>query len=224
MISVVIPTLNEEKTIGECIEAIRFESADIEIVVADGGSGDKTLEIASGYPEVAVVASGRGRGIQLNAGAAAATGDILLFLHADTILERDWAKIIPESLEEYSVVGGAFTFAVNNPSLKYRLVELWVGLRCALCRLPYGDQAIFIRKDLFIKLNGFRDIPLMEDVELVERMKKAGRITMLNKKAFTSDRRWSSKGLIRTAAINQLTMMLYKFGVSPEKLFRLYYG
>ncbi|MBI5074355.1 MAG: TIGR04283 family arsenosugar biosynthesis glycosyltransferase [Nitrospirae bacterium] len=223
MISVIIPALNEERTIEKCIVEIRHESCDLEIIVADGGSSDKTGEIASGCSEVAVVTSRKGRGLQLNAGAAAATGDILLFLHADTTLEKGWSQSILKSLDENSVVGGAFTFAVNNPSWKYRLLEAWVKLRCTLCELPYGDQAIFIRKDLFHKLNGYQNIPLMEDVELIEKMKRTGKITILDKKAFTSERRWSNKGLIRTAAINQLTMMLYKLGVSPEALFRLYY-
>lgn len=223
MISVVIPTYNEAGNIGRCIEAIGSEESHHEIIVADGGSTDRTKEIAAEYPDVVVVDSDRGRGNQMNAGASAASGDVLLFLHADTILEAGWSCSMLESLEEGSVVGGAFTFAVDNPSWQYRLVEAWVQMRCAICRLPYGDQAIFIRRDVFRKLGGYRDIPLMEDVDLVARMKAKGKISILRERAFTAARRWEDKGLIRTALTNQIMMMLYKFGVSPEKLFRLYY-
>lgn len=223
MISVVIPTLNEAGNIGRCIESILLEGRDIQIIIADGGSSDNTREIASGYPDVTVVHSNLGRGIQMNTGASAALGDIFLFLHADTTLEMGWAQSILKSLDENSVVGGAFTFAVNNPSWKYRLVEIWVTLRCKLCSLPYGDQAIFVRKSAFERIGGYKHIPLMEDVDLIERMKGSGRIAILDKKAFTSERRWSHKGLMKTASINQITMLLYKLGVSPESLFRLYY-
>jgi rSAM/selenodomain-associated transferase 2 len=223
MISVVVPTLNEAENITKCIESIRLESHDIEIIIADGSSSDNTREIASEYPGVAVVESKRGRGIQMNTGASTASGDILLFLHADTTLEKGWSQSIRESLDENSIVGGAFTFAVDNPSWKYCLVEVWVKLRCKLCSLPYGDQAIFVRKSAFELIGRYKSIPLMEDVDLIERMKESGRIAILDKKAITSERRWSHKGLVKTAAINQITMLLYKFGVSPERLFRLYY-
>ncbi|MFA5353729.1 MAG: hypothetical protein WC291_05825, partial [Thermodesulfovibrionales bacterium] len=130
---------------------------------------------------------------------------------------------IAETLGESPFVGGAFTFAVNHPSWKYRLVESWVKLRCSLFALPYGDQAIFVRRDIFIMLKGYRDIPLMEDVDLIGRMKETGRIAILDRKAFTSARRWAEKGLLKTAVINQITMILYKAGVSPERLFEFYY-
>lgn len=223
MISIIIPTLNEAVNIGKCVKTVLAESGNFEIIVADGGSADGTKEIASGYAGVKVLDSRRGRGIQMNTGASAATGDLLLFLHADTMLEQGWSESIMETLRKQAFVGGAFTFAIDNHSWKYRIVEAWVKLRCALCKLPYGDQAIFIRKDVFIAMNGYKDIPLMEDVNLIERLRKIGRIKILNKKAFTSERRWTKKGLIKTAFINQITMLLYKLGVSPERLFRFYY-
>lgn len=222
-ISVVIPTFQEVMNIGKCVAALLAEPCFIEIIIADGGSTDSTKEIAAGYPGVKVVDSIRGRGVQMNAGAAVATGDVLLFLHADTHLEKGWMHCMLDGLEDSSIIGGAFTFSVDSPSWKYRLVEAWVKLRCALCNLPYGDQAIFIRAGIFRQLGGYRDIPLMEDVDLIGRMKKTGRTTILAKKAFTSERRWKGKGVIRTALINQATMMLYKLGASPETLFRLYY-
>jgi rSAM/selenodomain-associated transferase 2 len=223
MISVIIPTLNEEACLGKCIEALRSAGSGCEIIVADGGSRDRTREVAKSYPGVRLVRSEAGRGNQMNSGASHAQGDVLLFLHADTLLERGWHDDIAAALRDNKVTGGAFTFAIDDPGQKYRIVEAWVSLRCRIFRLPYGDQAIFIRRSAFEQLGGYRNMPLMEDVDLVTRMKKRGRIALLRKKAVTSGRRWVSKGLIRTAAINQTTMLLYLLGVSPHKLARFYY-
>jgi len=223
MISVIIPTLNESMNISSCIEAIQSETADLEIIVADGGSLDSTKDIAAGYQGVIIIDSEKGRGLQMNKAASASSGDILLFLHADTVIEQGWSHNILSTFENPSVIGGAFTFAVNNKAWKYRLVEAWVKMRCALFQLPYGDQAIFIRKTFFEMLKGYRDIPIMEDVDLIDRMRKVGKIRILHRKAFTSERRWAIKGLIKTAAVNQILMILYKLGVSPERLSEFYY-
>jgi len=223
MISIIIPTLNEASLIGGCIGSLRTEACDSEIIVADGGSSDNTGDIVSGIPGVRLVDSPKGRGLQMNRGATVAAGDILLFLHADTVLEPGWSHCILSSLKNTTAVGGAFTLAVRNRSWQYRLMEAWVRMRCVLCKLPYGDQGIFIRKDVFTHINGYREIPLMEDVDLVGRMGKIGRIAIAGKKAFTSDRRWAKRGFIRTAAKNQAIMLLYRLGVNPERLYQLYY-
>ena len=161
--------------------------------------------------------------MQMNMGASAASGDILLFLHADTILETGWAAEMLSVLEDNSISGGAFTLGIQSVLWKYRLVETWVKIRCRICLLPYGDQAIFVRKSAFDLIWGYKDIPIMEDVDFIRRLKKLGTIVILNKKAVTSERRWSKKGLIKTAAMNQLIMLLYKFGVNPNRLARIYY-
>ncbi len=223
MISVIIPALNEEDNIRRCIEGVLNEGCDCEIIVADGGSTDKTAEAAKRYPGVSFIQSRRGRGIQMNMAASAASGDILLFLHADTMLERGWAAAILSVLEDTSISGGAFTFSIRSQLWKYRIVEAWVKLRCRLCVLPYGDQAIFVRKSAFDLIGGYKSIPLMEDVDFIGRLKKFGTIVILNKKAITSERRWSKKGLVKTAAMNQLIMLLYKLGVNPCRLARIYY-
>lgn len=223
MISVVIPAMNEEGHIATCIDALRSEACDCEIILADGGSTDRTAEVALSFRGVKVVKSEKGRGLQMNAGAAKASGDVILFLHADTLLERGWAAEILTVIKNASISGGAFTFAIRSSSWKYRLVEAWVTLRCRLCSLPYGDQAIFARKSAFNLIGGYKNIPLMEDVDFISRLKELNPIVILDKKAITSERRWIQKGLVRTAAMNQLIMLLYKLGVSPEALFRLYY-
>ena len=223
MISIIIPVLNEEAHLGSCIEAVRQNDASCEIIIADGGSFDRTIEIAESFQGVKVMKTPKGRGLQMNAGAFSATGDILLFLHADTTLEDGWVQAIARAVKDRSIAGGAFAFAIQNPSKKYRVVEEWVRLRCFLFRLPYGDQGIFVKRDVFHKLGGYKNIPLMEDVDLIERMKGQGRIVILDTKALTSERRWGRKGLIYTAVLNQLIMFLYKIGVHPQKLARLYY-
>ncbi len=223
MISVVIPALDEEENISRCIEAIRTEGPICEVIVADGGSRDRTREIAQSYPGVTCIQAEKGRGNQMNAGASRARGEVLLFLHADTILASGWDRGIEEALRDHRVVGGAFTFSLDNPLQKYRLIEAWVSLRCRVFRLPYGDQAIFVRTGVFNKLAGYKNIPLMEDVDLMGRVKKLGKITILEHRALTSGRRWAAKGLIRTAAINQTMMLLYRLGVSPQRLSKFYY-
>ncbi len=223
MISVIVPALNEEHNLGLCIEGILKEAIDCEIIVVDGGSADTTVESAGSYPGVLFIHSRKGRGIQMNTGASVASGDVLLFLHADTLLETGWATGMLSVLEDTSISGGAFTFSIQSPLWKYRLVETWVRLRCKLCSLPYGDQAIFVRKSIFDLIGGYENIPLMEDVDFIRRLKKLGSIVILNKKAVTSERRWSKKGLLRAAVINQFIMLLYKFGVNPYWLARIYY-
>jgi rSAM/selenodomain-associated transferase 2 len=223
MISVVIPTYNEEGVVGRCIEAVAAEEADCEIIVADGGSSDGTVAEAEGFRDVVIVRTRKGRGCQMNAGAAGARGDVFLFLHADTVLQEGWSRDVLSACEEDGVAGGAFTFRIDSPGRHYRLTEHWVKLRCRLFSLPYGDQGIFVKRDTFEKLNGYVDIPLMEDVDIVERMKKIGRIRILDKMAYTQARKWMREGWLRTSLRNQLVMLMYRLGVDPHRLARIYY-
>jgi rSAM/selenodomain-associated transferase 2 len=224
MISVIIPSLNEQTHVGGCIESILAERADCEIIVADGGSTDRTVELASEHEEVRVVRTDRGRGLQMNRGALSANGTVFLFLHADTKLEEGWSRDIDAALSKDAVAAGAFTLKINSAERHFRLIELWVKVRCAVFGLPYGDQGIFVRRDVFKKLGGYRDIPLMEDVDLVRRIKRAGRIVLLPGKAFTSARKWSTEGWIRVSLMNQFLMILFRLGVDPGRLVKLYYG
>jgi rSAM/selenodomain-associated transferase 2 len=223
MISVIIPSLNEEITIGKCIESLRRESGYIEVIVADGGSVDGTLEVIGNLNDVVLIESPKGRGLQMNQGAGAATGNIYLFLHADTLLEQGWSSEIMTALEDSVVAGGAFTLAIDSPEWQYRLIELMVRARSALWKLPYGDQGIFVRRDVFEKIGRYKNIPLMEDVDLIERIKREGRISILHRKAVTSHRRWKKEGWIRATLMNQLIMIMYRLGVEPHILAGLYY-
>ncbi len=223
MISVIIPTFNEAENIRDCIECIRAEDEDCEMIVCDGGSSDATVRIVREYDDVILIETEKSRGVQMNRGAAAAGGKVILFLHADTRLEKGWSGEMLSALADESVVGGAFTFKIDSPDGQYRLIESWVKLRCRLFGLPYGDQGIFVRRNVFGMIGGYRAIPLMEDVDIVGRMKKQGRLVVLQKSALTHDRRWSGKGWIRASVSNQVLMLMYKLGVSPNILARLYY-
>lgn len=223
MISVIVPTLNEAENIRGCIECVKAEDIDLEIIVCDGGSSDATVQIVREYDDAILIGSAKGRGLQMNRGAAVAGAEVLLFLHADTILERGWSRELLSVLADESVAGGAFTFKIDDPAVQYRLIEFWVTLRCSLGGLPYGDQGIFVRRDLFDKIGGYRDIPLMEDVEIIGRLKKEGRLVLLEKCAVTDARRWTEKGWIRTSVMNQMVMLMYKLGVDPHTLARFYY-
>ncbi len=224
MISVIIPTVNEERNIGVCIREVLAEGVDCEIIVADGGSTDCTVEKAKEFHGVKVVSSDRGRGLQMNRGVLSASGNVLLFLHADTRLEEGWSRDVNGALRDDAFAGGAFSLGIDGAGRHFRLIELWVKMRCSLFSLPYGDQGIFVRRDIFDKLGGYRDIPLMEDVDLVRRIKRTGHMTVLTRKAVTSARRWAGGGWIRVSLLNQLIMVLFRLGVDPGRLAKMYYG
>ncbi len=223
MISVIIPTFNERDNIHRCIECIENEGRDSEIIVCDGGSSDGTVQIAKEYAGARVIETSKGRGAQMNRGAEAAAGDVLLFLHADTALESGWSKAVIEALNKPWVAAGAFTLKIDNPAQRYRLIEFWVKSRCALFNLPYGDQAIFVRRSIFNRIGGYSDIQLMEDVDIVGRIEKEGKLVILEKYALTSDRRWVRKGWLQAALSNQLVMLMYKLGFNPDALAKIYY-
>ncbi|MBE9504074.1 MAG: TIGR04283 family arsenosugar biosynthesis glycosyltransferase [Proteobacteria bacterium] len=220
MISVIIPTLNEELCIEDTIHPAR-DGGDVEIIIADGGSNDSTTTIVQHFADKIISAS-KGRAKQMNAGAAAAEGSILLFLHADTILPVGWVEMIEKALENKNVAGGAFSFSTSGHSKGLKLVTFIVNLRSRVLSLPYGDQAIFIRREHFDAMEGFKEIPIMEDVDLITKMKKRGKLIILQAPVLTSSRRWEKEGWIKTTVRNQMLLFLYLLGIPPEKLFRFY--
>ncbi|MFN3740557.1 MAG: TIGR04283 family arsenosugar biosynthesis glycosyltransferase [Thermodesulfovibrionales bacterium] len=219
-LSVIIPALNEEGYIKVAIESARKLNP-LEIIVVDGGSTDRTKEIAEREGAI-VIESPMGRGTQLNRGASVAKGDILLFLHADSV--------IPERVDirkhiNNGQAGGFFRLGFDDPSISIRLVEFFANLRARLFSLPYGDQAIFIKKEVFERIGGFKEYPFLEDLELVRRLKGFVRLKSLPDKVIVSSRRLK-KGYpfspILVSLRNVLIALLFLLGMSPYRLQRFY--
>ena len=218
-ISVVIPTLNEAATIDEALAALERAGPFAEVIVADGGSGDGTAERAASRARL--VRARRGRGAQMNAGAGAARGDALLFLHADGRLPRGAAAAIRDAFQDPTVVGGHFQVRFSGHGRNERFLTSFYD---ALRRLGvvYGDAAIFVRRSAFEKVGGFRDFPIMEDLDLVNRLRRTGRVVALPQVVVASSRRWQRGGVLRTWAAWVVIQSLYFLGVHPRTLGRLY--
>ncbi|MBD2020925.1 TIGR04283 family arsenosugar biosynthesis glycosyltransferase [Leptolyngbya sp. FACHB-36] len=219
-ISVIIPTLNEVKILAKTLRSVQH-SSNVEIVVADGGSHDETIAIAQAQG-VRVVRASPGRAIQMNAGARVASGEILLFLHSDTHLPKGFDRRIRQTLNHPSVIVGAFELAISGTVAGLRLVEWGVNVRSRRLQLPYGDQGIFLRAETFRKLGGFPELPIMEDFELVCRLRRLGRVAIVPAAVLTSGRRWQKLGVLKTTLINQLAIAAYLLGVSPDRIARWY--
>ncbi len=220
-ISVIVPTLNEAATIWPTLDRIlRLDR--VEVVVADGGSSDGTAEIARSLG-AAVVESKKGRAVQMNAGAAAASGEVLVFLHADTLLPDGWTTLVREIAERQGIVGGAFKFKLDKTLPWSRIIERLANARSRILQMPYGDQAIFLKADLLRKMGGFPEIPIMEDFEFVRRLRAKGDISLAPVPATTSARRWKRLGVLTTTLINQIVILAYFAGVPPDSIARLYH-
>ena len=219
-ITVVIPTLNEEIAIARSVRSALCAGA-TDIIVSDGGSQDRTFEVAAGSGASKVVRSLPGRGIQMNSGAQFAEQDFILFLHADNELSEGNLQQI---CDHENASWGAFRQRIDSPRQMFRLIEWGNAWRVRWRRMPFGDQAIFVRSSLFRKLGGFAEIPLMEDVELSQRLRKLAKPTLLNGPLTISARRWEKQGILRQTMKNWSIQVSYLLGVSPESLARRYYG
>jgi rSAM/selenodomain-associated transferase 2 len=218
-LSVVIPALNEAGRIGETIARMRT-AAPCEIVVVDGGSDDDTLAAAAAA-DVSLTAP-RGRAAQQNAGAAASRGDVLFFLHADCWPEPGADEAIAKALAMPGVVGGCFSQSIDAPSCGYRLLEQGNALRVRMTGWVYGDQGLFVRRDVFERIGGFPHVELMEDLLLAKRLKHEGRLTLLDHRLHVSPRRWQQQGIVRQTLRNWAFLGLSHCGVSPATLARRY--
>ena len=158
------------------------------------------------------------RACQMNAGAAAAAGGILLFLHADTRLPHDFPTAVRQTLDSAHVVAGAFDLGIQGEPWGLRWVEWGVKWRSHLCQMPYGDQTLFLRAETFRAVGGFAELPLLEDMDMVRRLKRMGRVTIAPGRVSTSGRRWEKLGILRTTLLNQLILLAYHLGVSPNRL------
>lgn len=219
-VSVIIPVLNEEKTIGATLEAL-LPLAPHEIILVDGGSTDSTREIAQGF-NIQIVVSERGRARQMNRGAKEASGDVLLFLHADTRLPASAFKDIARALADSNCVGGRFDIELDGDHWLLPIVARMISYRSRVTKVGTGDQAIFVRRHAFERVGGFPDIPLMEDIAFCRTLKKTGAVACLPSRVVTSARRWEADGVWRTIFRMWTLKLLYFAGVPPARLKQFY--
>lgn len=222
--SYIIPVYREAKIINSTIDHLMClqKFADAEIILADGDPQGCTLkEISNSSVKKIICAKGRAR--QMNCAAAEATGDILIFLHADTQLPKSAVQKIAAILKDKAIVGGAFDLEIDSERFAFRVIEKMASWRSRLTLIPYGDQAIFIRADYFRLIGGFQDIPIMEDVDLMQRIKrKAGKIKIIRERVLTSPRRWETEGVVFCTLRNWFLISLFLLGVKPKTLVRFY--
>jgi rSAM/selenodomain-associated transferase 2 len=218
-ISVIIPILNEAKVLETTLSQLQPELGPHELIVVDGGSTDTSVRIAEKYGKVVI--SERGRAKQLNTGAAAATGEILIFLHADIWLESGAFAAVTTALSS-GYVGGGFRQKIDGKCVLYRLIEIAGNIRGRHLKVFYGDSGIFLPRAGFEKIGGFPEIPILEDMELSKGLRRLGKTTLLTPCIHISARRWEARGILRTTLNNWLITLLYLLRVSPEKLARLY--
>jgi rSAM/selenodomain-associated transferase 2 len=219
-VSIIVPTLNEEAGIRDALAAA-IAVKPHEIIVVDGGSADRTRGAAEACG-CRVLDAPRGRAVQMNAGARAASGDVLLFLHADTRLPQDAIPQMAHAMADERAVGGRFDVSIDGSEPLFRVIETLMNRRSRLTRIATGDQAIFVRRRVFEALGGFAPIPLMEDVQFCARLKSQGRVVCLRARVRTSARRWRRHGIWRTMVRMWWLRGLYAAGVSPDRLARWY--
>ena len=223
-LSIVIPTLNAASSLGATLAALQINHGglSVEIIVADGGSTDATSAVA-GANGVRVIDTERGRGRQLDAGAMAASGEWLLFLHADTQVASTWPGIVDDFVRssENATRVGAFRLALDDDSAPARRLEYLVAWRCNRFGLPYGDQGLLIKRQTYQNIGGYRSLPFLEDVDLVRRIGRR-RVVMLDAAATTSSERYRRSGYLKQGVRNIILVDLFFLGVSPNWLVRLY--
>jgi rSAM/selenodomain-associated transferase 2 len=219
-ISVIVPTLNEEQNLSGVLDSVRAGGA-YEVIVVDGGSSDGTVDLAESSGAT-VIRTRAGRGHQMNVGAAAAGGEVLLFLHGDTQLPEGFAACVRRVLQVPGTAAGVFSFAVSPPFRGSRLLQRLVNWRSRRLEMPYGDQALFTRAHVFAEMGGFPNLPIMEDLEFVRRLKRLGKIRTASAQVATSSRRWTNLGVWRTTLVNQLCIAAYYLKIPPSVIARLY--
>jgi rSAM/selenodomain-associated transferase 2 len=220
-LSVIIPVLHEQERINGLIANLRFLDQTVEIIVADGDPDGSTIRCIDDEKVISLTSS-KGRGNQLAAAAAVATGDVIVMLHADTLLPDNAFQSIRAAIVQ-GADWGAFRLGIDAPSLSYRIIERTVELRCKLFTLPYGDQAVFVTNAALQKTGGIPPIPLMEDVALARKLRKAGyAFTLLPDRVSTSARRWQRHGIVGATLSNWWFLCRYLLGIDPAKLAKQY--
>jgi rSAM/selenodomain-associated transferase 2 len=220
-LSVIVPVINEEMNLSRiagCLRSVIEQGH--EVIIVDGGSTDNTLTIAYDITDTIII-SKKGRALQMNNGASVASGDVVLFLHADTLLPENVAEIISDVYVGENF-WGRFDVRLSNEKYVYRLIECMMNMRSSLTSIVTGDQAMFFEKNLFDRIGGFPEIALMEDVEISRQLKKISKPVRLKSKVVTSSRRWETNGVVATVLLMWKLRLYYFFGVSPEKLSQMY--
>lgn len=223
LVSIIIPTLNEAQSIRYCLKRLQsIRDRGCEIIVSDGGSSDGTASGIAAFTDH-IVESSQGRARQMNAGSAVASGKWLLFLHADTLLPDNidqWLEQLKTSNDQW----GFFRVLLDGESVLFRMIENAINLRSSLTRVATGDQCLFVRRKLFSEGGLYPDIPLMEDVALSKNLRKSSRPMIWNMPVTTSSRRWQKKGVFKTIVLMWGLRLAYFLGVSPKRLYKIYYG
>jgi len=222
-ISIIIPVLNEASLITQTLNILQpFRRNCHEVIVVDGGSKDKSIQIATPFADK-VIKAPRGRSRQMNRGAEFSTGDIFLFLHADTFLPAHADHLIIDGISRTGRLWGRFDVRLCGKNPLLRVVELFMNLRSRLSHIATGDQAIFIKRELFESIGGFPEIDIMEDIALCKILKRYGAPLFINQPVVTSSRRWEEKGLIRTILLMWFLRTAYFLNANPKQLVRFYY-
>ena len=221
-LSIIIPVLDEEAEIAHVLAALApLRSRGVETIVVDGGSRDRTVALAAPLAD-RLIAAPRGRAVQMNAGAVAATGDVLLFLHADTRLPAEADRLVLDGLARSGRQWGRFDVRISGRHPLLRVVAALMNIRSRLTGIATGDQAMFVRRDLFERVGGFPAIPLMEDVAFSRAAKRVGEPLCLSPRAITSGRRWEQRGVMRTVLLMWRLRLAYSLGAAPARLAHLY--
>jgi rSAM/selenodomain-associated transferase 2 len=214
--SVVIPALNERDIIACALDSTSLPG--VERIVVDGGSSDGTAEVARSLGAEKVIRSTPGRARQMDVGYREAQGDVIVFLHADTRLGVGWLEAIGAALEDGGVAGGAFRLAFASRRPVYRLLEFWVRVRSRIAGLPFGDQALFLRRELIDAQGGIRSVPIFEDLDLVRLIRSSGRLALLPEQAWTSTRRYERNGLLRQGLRNHAALLAWHLGLDRDRV------
>lgn len=223
-ISIVIPVLNESGFIEENLRRLQpLRQNGHEVIVVDGGSTDNTMKIASYYAD-RIIAHTRGRALQMNAGAAAASGDLFLFLHADTRLPALIDHLLQSIAVSNEEFWGFFQVRLSGKPVLFRIIEFFMNRRSRISKIGTGDQALFVTRNLFRQINGYDEIPLMEDIAFCRKLKKLSNPIIINMPVLTSSRKWEAQGVLSTVLLMWRLRLAYFLGVNPSLLVKKYYG
>lgn len=220
MISIIVPVLDEEPALASLLPELTELDGEHELIVADGGSSDGSVALAGRFGTV--IKTRRGRAAQMNAGAAIAQGGILLFLHADTRLPAGALPALESALQDPSIAGGRFRVRLDDVRPAFRIIGAMINIRDAITKGFTGDQAIFVRKTVFREIGGYADMPLLEDLDMARRLRRAGRVIRIPLAVETSTRRWREHGIVRTVLLMWWIRLLYLLGSEPSVLADMY--